>query len=340
MSRVLTFRRWLASLLFIVFAIAPISVAAQEKSKKKKVVPRGERILWRAPEDIASRNLFDGPGGGAMRPNLRSITFIKQQEGGYSPKFRVRDAAGREWVAKLGNEAQSETAAVRLLWAAGYMTEINYLAPCVRIRNAPAPGKKVKRCARGGFANVRFEARPQSWDRLDEWKWKENPFTGTRELQGLKVMMALFNNWDIKDTNNVILYVPGARRRGAELRYAISDLGATFGKTGGLPLFWRITRSRNNPEDYGKSDFIDDVEDGKVEFHYGGKMRSLFDNITVADAKWIGGWLARLNERQIADAFRAANYSTEEVRMLTRAVQRRISELNNLPRTGETANRR
>ena len=81
-----------------------------------------------------------------MRPNLRRITFISEETGGYSRKFRVRDASGREWVAKIGKEAQSETAAVRLLWAIGYMTEINYLAPRVTI-----PGE-------GTFENVRFEA--------------------------------------------------------------------------------------------------------------------------------------------------------------------------------------
>ncbi len=53
-----------------------------------------------------------------MRPDLRQIKFIKEEKGGYSKKFRIQDAAGREWVAKVGKEAQSETAAVRLVWAA------------------------------------------------------------------------------------------------------------------------------------------------------------------------------------------------------------------------------
>ena len=49
-----------------------------------------------------------------MRPDLRRITFLKEEKGGYSKKYRVRDASGREWVAKIGKEAQSETSAVRL----------------------------------------------------------------------------------------------------------------------------------------------------------------------------------------------------------------------------------
>jgi hypothetical protein len=135
----------------------------------------------------------------------------------------VRDSRGREWVAKVGKEAQSETAAVRLVWAAGYVSEINYLVPRVNI-----PGKGV-------FQNVRFEARPKNVKRLDEWSWKQNPFSGTRELEGLKVLMVMVNNWDLKDENNVVLYAPGGGRVGAELRYVVSDLGATFGKTGGGP---------------------------------------------------------------------------------------------------------
>ena len=271
-----------------------------------------------------------------MRPDTSLVTFIKEEKGGYSPKFRVRDGSGREWVAKLGKEAQSETAAVRLLWAIGYPTEINYLVPCARINGAPKPRKKVDRCEGGGFANVRFEARPDNIERTGTWKWKRNPFVGRRELQGLIVMMGLINNWDIKDSNNVILYLPnGSRGRGvAESQYAISDLGATFGKTGNVPFFWRITRSRNNPKDYARARFVDKVKGNRVAFRYGGKNRGLFKNITLADAKWIADLLSRLSDRQIADAFRAANYTPAEMRMLAEAVRRRINELVNLPEPG------
>lgn len=98
------------------------------KTKKKKDVPTGTPILWQRPTDISSRDLFLGPGGAAMRPDLRRITFIKEEKGGYSKKFEVRDGSGRRWVAKIGNEAQSETSAIRLLWGVGYVTEVNYLA--------------------------------------------------------------------------------------------------------------------------------------------------------------------------------------------------------------------
>src|SRR5829696_8150041 len=193
------------------------------KPKKKKEAVTGTPILWQRPNDIASRDLYLGPGGATMRPDLRRITFIEEEKGGYSKKYRVRDGAGREWVAKIGKEAQSETSAVRLLWGLGYHTEVNYLVPRVTI-----PGK-------GTFTNVRFEARPESWKRVGEWKWKRNPFVGTQEFQGLKIMMALINNWDLKDSNNEMLQVSG--QDGNELHYIISDLGATFGHASTTPLF-------------------------------------------------------------------------------------------------------
>jgi hypothetical protein len=264
--------------------------------------------LWREPVDAQSRNLYWGPGGEAMKPDLRRITFIKEEKGGYSTKYRVRDGAGREWVAKLGKEAQSETAANRLLWGVGYHTEITYLVPRVYI-----PTK-------GEFTNVRFEARPKNIKRLDEWEWKDNPFVGTREFQGLKVMMILLNNWDIKDSNNKVLAA------GNELRYVISDLGTTFGKTGSF-----ITRSRNKPKDFVKAEFVDELDDNYVDFHYSGKRKDVFRDITIAQARWIGRWLSRLSDQQIRDAFRAANYAPEDVRLLTEGVRARITELMTLP---------
>jgi len=109
--------------------------------------------------------------------------------------------------------------------------------------------------------------------------------------------MLLLSNWDIKDSNNEIIQVRGTQK----LRYIISDLGATFGKTGSLPVLWRFTRSRNKPEDYEKARFIEGVKGNIVNFRYGGKKREIFDDITVDQARWIGGWLSRLSREQITD---------------------------------------
>ena|SRR5438876_7150346 len=81
------------------------------KAKNDKALPAGRAVLWREPRDISGRNLYLGPGGETMKPDLRHVTLIEKEKGGYSVKYRVRDASGNEWVAKLGKEAQSETAA-------------------------------------------------------------------------------------------------------------------------------------------------------------------------------------------------------------------------------------
>ena len=305
-----------AILLAVILSMTAVDAGVAAKSKKKKQTPKGTPVLWERPTDISSRDLFLGPGGASNRPDLRRITFIKEDKGGYSKKYRVRDASGREWVAKIGKEAQSETSAIRLLWGVGYITEVNYLVPRVTI-----PGK-------GTFTNVRFEARPEQWDRVGEWKWKQNPFLGTPEYQGLKIMMALINNWDLKDSNNEIIQDRGSE----ELRYIISDLGATFGHASTTPLFWRFTRSRNNPQKYSKAKFLDKVKGDRVVLHFGGKNSGLMKNISVRDAQWLSSWLSQLSDQQLRDAFRAANYRPDQINTLARTVRERTNELLNLRR--------
>ncbi|HLM56061.1 MAG TPA: hypothetical protein VK422_08005 [Pyrinomonadaceae bacterium] len=312
--------------LFLVLALAFESDVSAGQKKKVEEMPQGTHVLWQEPADIESRDLLVGPGGEEMRPDLSDVTFLKDESTtGYSVKFRVRDGKGKTWVAKLGNEAQPETAAVRLTWAVGYATEVNYLAPCVRIKGAPKPKKDVNRCENNGFANVRFEARSEDVKRLDSWSWRSNHFSGSKEFAGLVVMMGLFNNWDLKDDNNKVIYVPGANGAQGELRHIVSDLGATFGKTGNF-----ITHSRNEPEKFAKTKFVEKVEGGKVRFDLSTKNSALFDDITVENAAWIGGLLAKLSDKQIEDAFRAANYSPEEVSLLATALKDRIRQLNEL----------
>lgn len=310
-------------ILAIVFLLMVSSaIFAQKESKEKKAPPQGTPVLWKEPTDITTRNLLLGPGGESMKPDLSKVTFVRDQMGGgFSINYRVSDGSGNIWVAKLGKEAQPETASARLVWAVGYITEINHLIPCVHIEGAPEPRYKVARCEGKGFANVKFEARPKDVKRLDPWSWTNNKFAGTNEFQGMVVLMSLLNNWDLKDDNNRVLYVPSGAS-GPELQYIISDLGATFGKTGGF-----LSHNRNAPEDFVKSKFVEGVEGNRVRFAFGGKNAGLFKNITVEQTKWIGSLLSQLSDEQISDAFRAANYSPEDIEVLTKAVRARIDQL-------------
>ncbi len=305
--------------LFLIGMALLLSASIQGQQSKKshpKPIPNDAKpVLWREPTDIASRDLFLGPGGEAMKPDLSKVTFIADETRSYSKKYRVRDGAGNEWVVKLGTEAQSETAATRLLWAAGYFVDITYLAPHVDIEG------------KGSFDNARFEARPKGQKRLGQrWDWSKNPFVGTNELQGLKVLMALINNWDIQNHNNNILLITDEATGEKEARYFDTDLGASFGKEGRF-----IGHTRNRPDQYvADTKFITGVEHGLIRFDYKGKNKHLIQDITVAQAKWLGNILSQLSDQQISDAFRAANYSPEQIEALSRVVKARINELANL----------
>ena len=300
--------------LFIVLALATSSSFAQ-KHKSVKPLPARKAVLWQ-PVNIHEQDLFAGPGGVMMQPDLSNITFVKRETGGHNKKYRIKDGQGRVWVAKPGTEARPETAAVRLLHGIGYETEINYLVPRLTI-----PGV-------GTFTNVRLEARPENIKRLDEWKWKDNPFVGTNELQGLKIMQVFMTNYDLLDLQNKILEEHGPN--GPELHYIISDLGSTFGRFGNnnLPLFFRFGRATDKPNVWSKAKFIKGVKNGHIIFATtGAKNRGLFKDITIAQGRWLYDLLHQLNTTQIQDAFRAANYSPSEIEVLTAATRRRIDEL-------------
>jgi hypothetical protein len=306
---------------------ASVEEGKKQKSKNEKPIPHGHAVLWREPKDIGNRNLYLGPGGEKMMPDLSHVTLIEKEKGGYSTKYRVRDASGREWVVKAGKEAQSETAASRLMWGIGYNSDVNYLVPSVRVEGLDKP-----------LQNVRFSARPKDIKRVDGFKWKDNPFVGSRELQGLKVMMALMNNWDIKDSNNKILVVKDKNGKN-ELQYEVHDLGASFGKVSHLPRFLQFKPDRNDPKAYSQSHLVDKVKDGDVRLHYSVKRSDLFKHISADDARWLGGLVSRLSQRQLEDAFRSANYTTDQVKLMTEAVRKRAAELNQLPANSQLAKR-
>lgn len=300
----------------IIFSLVSTTAAAAQTKPSKEKLSAGKSVIWK-PVKISQRDLYWGAGGRSLYPNLKRITLIRKETGGNNLKYRIKDGSGRVWVAKIADESQPETAAARLLWAVGYPSEINYLVPSLTI-----PGK-------GTFKNVRLEARPSNIDRQDRWSWTDNPFVGTNELQGLKIMMALINNWDLKDGNNIIF------QTGGERQYVISDLGSSFGKFApvSFPILNRFGRSVNNPEHYAKSEFVKGIEeDGGLDMAYKGNSRPLFDDITPEQGRWAAELLKQLSDKQIRDAFRAANYSPAEIRMLSQAVRNRISQLDNATR--------
>jgi hypothetical protein len=293
-------------------------------------------LLWRDLGEIESLNLFYGPGSPEREP-AGTIKFVKELMDGATPKFEVVDEQGVHWIAKLGDEAKSETAATRLLWAAGYFVDEAYYRSELRVEQMLRLKRGSEFVSKDGvIQSVRLEPIRKEQTRYGNWSWSENPFLGTKELNGLRVMMALINNWDLKTVNNTVYSI------GSEVHYAVSDLGASFGKTGGVG-----SRTKSRLEDYAESKFIDDSDpeslDLKIKsrpffllavdlYHYNklASREKVGRDIPRADAQWLAERLRRLSIEQLRDCFRAAGYSPAEVDGFANVVKGRIAELNQL----------
>jgi hypothetical protein len=320
----------------LVFLMLSASLTAQKKEKGNAAnLPL---VIWRDPSESASLNLLYGAGGKDHAPDPNGkFTFIKEDAQGTSPKFDVKDDQGVEWKVKLGQEPQSETAATRLMWAAGYFVDEDYYLEQFKVTGMP----KLQRgqnfvSADGTVHKARLKRKVKGTKKLGPWDWFQNPFLDKQEFNGLRVMMALLNNWDLKEINNAIEETAGERR------YLVTDLGATFGKTGGPSA-----RSKSVLKDYVDSKFVEKATPEFVDLAMNSRpsvlsainvpnyqtrahMEAVAKHIPRADAKWLAQRLAQLSEEQIRDCFRAGGYSAEEVEGYTKAIQKRIAELNAL----------
>jgi hypothetical protein len=291
-------------------------------------------VIWEDGGDLSALDLIGGPGGKAHEPG-NEFTFLEESHSGTSPKFDVRDEHGTRWRVKLGEEVKSETAATRLLWAAGYLVDEVYYRPQIRVRGLPRLDRGQEFVSGDTISNVRLE-REHDKSPSTTWSWYKNPFVDTREFNGLKVMMALINNWDLKEANNRASETAGG------VRYEITDLGASFGRTGNI-----VTRSKSTSKDYAETRFIDKVTPTVVDFVLQSRpffalavhvpnyrtrtrMESIVKGIPIADARWIGNRLGQLSAVQISDCFRASGFSPADVHAYTQAVMQRIAALKAL----------
>lgn len=294
--------------------------------------------IWQDPGDVASLDLMYGAGGRANASNpTGKFTFVNEDVSGSSPKLEVTDDRGVTWKVKLGPESQSETAATRFVWAAGYFVDDDYYVAELTVTGLPVLRRGQEFVSTGGIVHgARLERKRMADTKLGDWDWFDNPFVGQRELNGLRVMMALLNNWDLKQVNNAIYAVNGERH------YAVSDLGATFGKTGSKGL-----RTKGIPTDFEGSafiakdrpDFMDFVMESRPFFlsvisvpnyRERTRMEQITRHIPRADARWLGQHLSKLSDRQIRDGFRAAGYGAADVDILTTTIRQRILALEAL----------
>ena len=326
--------------LILFFLNISIPAEAQKHSKQKSAEKTADlsAVIWRDPGNISSLNLIYGIGGTEHAPDPNgTYTFDKEDMSGTNPKFDVKDEKGVKWRIKLGQEPQAETAATRLLWAAGYFVDEDYYLPEVKVQGLPKLRRGQNFVAEGGIVHgARLERKEKEIKNIGNWDWFKNPFVGTKEFNGLRVMMSLLNNWDLKKINNSIYVV------GSEKRYVVSDAGATFGKTGN-----NMSRSKSDLKGYEESKFIEKETPDEVDFemhsrpflltavnlpnyHERTKMEKVTKHIPRADAKWLGQLLGQLSEEQVRDCFRAAGYTPDEVEGYSKELQKRIAALNAL----------
>jgi hypothetical protein len=320
--------------LLAAFVLLTANSAAQQTASAKA----NNTVLWAEPGDIRSRNLYWGAGGEKHQP-VPPVEFIGEDLNGTNPKFDVRDSNDKKWRLKLGVEAQPEVAASRLLWAVGYTTNEDYFMRQLPVENMPARLQRGRKLVgRGGTVlNVRLQRHPEHEKKVGNWNWRQNPFYGTREFNGLRVMMALIRNWDLNDQNNAVLEDDAGREI-----YEVTDLGTAFGSAGKR---YTSAESKGRLSEFRKGKFISKADD-HVDFAFPQMpplLLHLFEirfylkergigwigkNIPRTDVKWIGSLLAQLYPDQIRDAFRAAGYSSEDVEGFTAVLISRIQKLN------------
>jgi len=303
------------------FALAATLMACSRALKQTVATPGAPpsiASLWEEPRDLATRNLFDGPGGDALMPGDARFEFVARDITGHSPGFDVKDAKGVEWSVKLGPEAQSEVATSRILWAMGF-----HQPPTYYLATWTMTGTESGTQTAGRF-------RPELPDHkvIGDWSWYENPFVGTREFGGLIVANLLLTNWDWKTSNNKI-YATGD---GGAHRYVVRDLGASLGRFKYPTLLkWFHLRgfgqgSRNDVDDFEKQGFIKGVNEGRIEFDYRGIYPDVVKSVTPADVAWACERLSRLTDTHWRDAFRAAGYGDEETRRFVTKIKSKIDE--------------
>jgi hypothetical protein len=177
---------------------------------------------------------------------------------------------------------------------------------------------------------MRFERDDDDWKKVGRWDWKTNPFVGTRELDGLKTLMALLQNVDLTEGNNKIV------RLKKKAGYYVNDLGAALGSTGAwfTRLPW-LTKARSEtkgvPKDYVKNGFIASVKNSEVNFRIVRREASqALEGVKVEHARWMGNLLGRLSEKQLTDAFRAGGFSDSDMAIYVKEIRERIRQLQNL----------
>lgn len=298
----------------IVVALAAMAACHPAIRSTLPEPPNAQQIaeLWVDPGK--GRDLFWGVGGRQRAPDA-SVPYkvIEIKTTGFSDGYTVVGPGDREWSVKFRPEAITEVTASRLIWGAGFHQPPIYLVEKWTALDAPRLNPQEP---------ARFREKAPDFHGLedqDDWSLYQNPFVGTRQLNGLLVLHAMLGNSDLKDDNNT-LYTLGEPVEGARRWYVTRDVGHTFGKMGlmGAP--------RGDIEVFELTPFILGVKDGRVRLQLGGRHNALFEDISPADVRWICGLLDRFTDDQWSDAFRAGGFDRPTAERFIRRMKQKIAQ--------------
>jgi hypothetical protein len=323
----------LISFVCIVIITAPFS-ASSAIQKQNGPTQHGNPVIWRDPGDVAKLDFAAGPGGREKAPKP-PFAFIDEVSSGPNPAVVVTDAAGVKWSVEFGPEINAEIFATRIAWAAGYFVEPLYFVASGTIDDLGEIKRAKAHIKRDGrFTNARFERRREkgvlSLDDADSWSWVQNPFAGSRELNGLKAIMMLVSNWDNKDardgtrgSNTAILRTP--QSGGAEDRYLVDDWRSSMGKWGGY-----LKRGRWDCKGFTQQTpgFVKGVMGDIFVWGYSGHYtRDFSDDIRISDMRWLMQYLGRITDEQLREGLQASGANAAEVDCFARAIRERINQI-------------
>jgi hypothetical protein len=290
--------------------------------------------IWRDINTEEANYFRYGPGGRASVPEP-PFEFVEELTTGSHPSVAVRDALKRLWRVKWGYEAKPESFCVRFAAACGYFAEVTHYVASGRIdgvtnlsRARPLVGED------GSFTDARFELEDRSVRMLfDEhsWAWHDNPFVGTRQLDGLKIVVMLLSNWDSKDRrdvsrgSNTAIFEYPVSRFASEARYLITDWGGAMGKWGTTV----VSRGRWDVAGFEAQTpgFVAAVHDGVVDFGYLGQRSEIGRGIPVAHVQWFYRKARRITETALRTGLLASGATDEEATRFARALMTRIEAL-------------
>ena len=293
-------------------------------------------LLWHAPAEITVSEFTWGPGGESHAPKP-PFQFLEEDLAGTNPKLKVSDALGQKWTVKFGGEIHSEVFAARLLFALGYEAQPSYFVRSGVITGAHGLKRAKPFIGKNGeFAYARFKLhQSKKSSRVDgmDWSWTSNPFVGTRELNGLKVLMMLVSNWDAKDSrdrkgSNTAVYSDS----GNQLYYAFDDWGATFGKWGGF-----FSRDKWDADGYRAQSqrFIRGADGETIRWGYIGKHgKDLTRGIRVVDVRWLLTYLSPVTNDELRAGLRASGATPGNIEIYVQSIRDRITQLEKLTGAG------